>query len=286
MLSLMFLFSSFAKADNAIVPTLYQLLLVSRCDSTHLELCTTETACTGVGGYWWPDDSCHDEEAASCDSTHLELCTTEITCTGAGGYWWTDDNSCYGTVEPSSTNQVWMDRNLGASRVATSSDDTLAYGDLYQWGRGSDGHEKRDSGTTSDNATSNTPGHADFITESESPYDWRTPQNDNLWQGVSGINNPCPSGFRLPTQEELETEITDLSITNAETAFTSPLKLVVAGARSRETGSIINEDSYGFYWSSTVDGTDSLNLYITGGNVYVENSSHRAYGLSVRCIKD
>jgi hypothetical protein len=47
-----------------------------------------------------------------------------------------------------SAGQIWMDRNLGASRVATSSTDSEAYGDLYQWGRGTDGHEKRDSGTT------------------------------------------------------------------------------------------------------------------------------------------
>ena len=32
-----------------------------------------------------------------------------------------------------SAGQVWMDRNLGASRVATSFDDEEAYGDLYQW---------------------------------------------------------------------------------------------------------------------------------------------------------
>jgi N-acetylneuraminic acid mutarotase len=31
------------------------------------------------------------------------------------------------------TGKTWMDRNLGASRAATSSDDSLAYGDLYQW---------------------------------------------------------------------------------------------------------------------------------------------------------
>ena len=28
-------------------------------------------------------------------------------------------------------------------------------------------------------------------------------QNDNLWQGVNGVNNLCPSGFRLPTSTEV-----------------------------------------------------------------------------------
>jgi hypothetical protein len=50
-----------------------------------------------------------------------------------------------------------MDRNLGAARAATSSTDAEAYGDLYQWGRGTDGHEKRNSQTTSTLSSSNTP---------------------------------------------------------------------------------------------------------------------------------
>jgi hypothetical protein len=95
-----------------------------------------------------------------------------------------------------SAGQVWMDRNLGASRVATSSTDSAAYGDLYQWGRGADGHQIRTSGTTDVTSDTDVPGHDDFITTNTSPYDWRSPQNDNLWQGVSGINNPCPDMFR------------------------------------------------------------------------------------------
>ena len=53
-----------------------------------------------------------------------------------------------------------------------------------------------------------------------SPIDWRTPQNNNLWQGVSGTNNPCPAGFRLPTETELETEkeLTNATALNKEAA--------------------------------------------------------------------
>ena len=105
-----------------------------------------------------------------------------------------------------SAGQVWMDRNLGASRVATSLTDSKAYGDLYQWGRLTDGHEKRNSSTTRSLSSFDVPGHDRFILNSSSPGDWRAPQNDNLWQGVKGINNPCPDGFRLPTEIEWETE--------------------------------------------------------------------------------
>lgn len=185
----------------------------------------------------------------------------------------------------SSTGQVWMDRNLGASRVATSSADEDAYGDLYQWGRGADGHEKRESATTSTLSTSDTPGHDDFILPSYDPYDWRTPQNDNLWQGSSGINNPCPAGFRLPTETEFETERLSWSSNFPQGAFESPLKLVVGGGRNTTHGGVFYGGINGYYWTSTVIGTYSRHLYF-GMGYGTMDSFGRGYGLSVRCLKD
>ena len=48
-----------------------------------------------------------------------------------------------GTDQTTSTGKIWMDRNLGATQAATSSTDAASYGDLYQWGRAADGHEKK-----------------------------------------------------------------------------------------------------------------------------------------------
>ena len=182
------------------------------------------------------------------------------------------------------TGEVWMDRNLGASQVATSSTDSAAYGDLYQWGRAADGHQVRTSGKTSTLSNSDTPGHGDFIT-SNSPYDWRSPQNDNLWQGVTGTNNPCPSGYRIPTAAEWETERTSWENNNAAGAFASPLKLPLAGNRSGMNGSPHNVGSGGYYWSSTVDGTNSNILFFSSNNAFIGNNG-RAFGFSVRCLKD
>ena len=70
---------------------------------------------------------------------------------------------------------IWMDRNLGATQQATSSTDTAAYGDLYQWGRFTDGHQCRTSATTSSQSTTSTPAHGDFIFGST---DWLTSQDD------------------------------------------------------------------------------------------------------------
>ena len=188
------------------------------------------------------------------------------------------------------TGEIWMDRNLGASQVATSSTDANAYGDLYQWGRAADGHESRTSATTSTNATSAVPNDGNawdgfFITEGSSPYDWLTPQDDNLWQGVSGTNNPCPSGYRLPTEAEWEAERTSWSSNNEAGAFASPLKLPVAGYRNYSGVTLNSVGSYGEYWSSTVDHNLARSLYFRSNDAYIYSDS-RAYGLSVRCLKD
>uniref|UniRef100_UPI0040574B69 hypothetical protein n=1 Tax=Candidatus Electronema sp. TaxID=2698783 RepID=UPI0040574B69 len=184
----------------------------------------------------------------------------------------------------SATGRVWMDRNLGASRVATSMTDTEAYGDLYQWGRKKDGHEKRTSGTTTTLSSTDVPGHNKFILAPSAPNDWRNTQNNNLWQGIDGINNPCHSGFRVPTADEWQQEIDSWNSQDDDGAYGSPLKLVMAGGRSFADGSISN--TYGLYWTTMSDGTRTVigtgfaELYKYPG------SSIHADGYSVRCILD
>jgi hypothetical protein len=185
-------------------------------------------------------------------------------------------------VNPS-TGRIWMDRNLGATQVATSSTDANAYGDLYQWGRGTDGHQLRTSGTTTTLSNSITPGHANFILAPTSPFDWLTNQNDNLWQGLSGLNNPCPYGYRVPTIAEWDAELHSWSSNNAAGAFASALKLPLAGIRtSNGIGSL---GTIGYYWSSTVfDFTLARNLFISVSEAKL-STNVRANGFTVRCIK-
>ena len=208
--------------------------------------------------------------------------------------------------------QCWLDRNLGASQVATTLDDADAYGDLYQWGRAADGHEKRSSQTY--NAVLSTDGvsnfdnnpanawHGQFILRSDGDEDdnwvgpnWVNPSVsgvDNLWQGVNGTNNPCPAGFRVPTEAEWQAEISSWSAGD----FASPLKLPRAGNRDYSHGEVINESSFGFYWSSTIavpissgdSGREASSIYFDSSFILPSNffSSSRANGYSVRCIKD
>jgi uncharacterized protein (TIGR02145 family) len=183
------------------------------------------------------------------------------------------------------TGKIWMDRNLGASQAATSSTDANAYGDLYQWGRRSDGHQCRTSPTTSALSSVDQPANDSFILASNFPNDWRSPQNDNLWQGVNGVNNPCPSGYRLPTNAELDAERSSWNQNNSSGAFASPLKFPVAGNRVNSNGSLLNVGNFGSCWSSTVNGTNSKDLVFNSSSASMGNGS-RANGFSVRCIKD
>jgi len=204
----------------------------------------------------------HSSSAATAVTT-----TTVVAVLGAGG-------------------ATWMDRNLGASRVATSQTDSYSYGDLYQWGRFTDGHQSRTSSTVNTNSDIDNPPHGDWITEPHNPYDWRTPQNDNLWQGVNGINNPCPIGYRLPTETEWITEFQAWSSQDATGGFNSPLKLSLGGERSSNDGDLINVGNTGYYWTSTVNNGSWANRLIVSFVANINKYGARGGGASVRCIKN
>ena len=200
---------------------------------------------------------------------------------------------------------IWLNNNLGAhyaninhasfnpAQQATSATDYLAYGSFFQWGRKGDGHElinytNATTGTAANGTTgtlNNTPTHASFITSSSSPYDWRSSQSNTLWAKEASANNPCPVGFRVPTNAELTTLVTSSSIINSATAASSAMKFTVPGSRNSSDGTLYTVGDYGNYWSSTVSGTDASRRNFGSGGTFT-GSYYRATGYSVRCLKD
>jgi uncharacterized protein (TIGR02145 family) len=205
--------------------------------------------------------------------------------------------------------QTWMDRNLGARRVAEAENDVFSYGNYYQWGRPADGHEimvwngtTKNSGRGLANVTATlaadaNPSHANFITSSS---DWlATPATSGtatLW--ATANQGPCPANYHVPSLADWNTADTEAlgsqdgtnggnttGWDNNTEVYDSTLKLPSSGYRLRTNGTLLNQGPNGFYWSSTGSGTTASSLYFNSTVAYSFNTN-RANGFTVRCLKD
>jgi len=193
--------------------------------------------------------------------------------------------------------------NLGV----TGTQDPLSYqsgannGALYQWGRKTDGHEVRTSVTQAGPVGAPVANKFITISVSSSPFDWISPQNNSLWLNASKTaNDPCPTGFRVPTQAQwggLFIGGTTYGAPNTATrniwtwtgnGYTVgfALYLPAAGCRIGTNATFSPVGTYGYYWSSTVSGTDAYNLTFNSDSVSPGWNYSRSYGLSVRCIQE
>ncbi|MDD3862033.1 MAG: FISUMP domain-containing protein, partial [Candidatus Gracilibacteria bacterium] len=199
----------------------------------------------------------------------------------------------YGTVSNATTGKCWLDRNLGATQKAVASNDSAAYGHLFQWGRPADGHQVRNSGTQTGQVETITPGTNTFILLNWPTDEWSSTDSNGALRSAylaktdgEGI---CPAGFRLPTGAEWDAERVSWSSNNATGAFASTLKLPATGYRYYSINGLNQVGESGQYWSSTVDATYSptysrcLSFAASSGSV---NSTARTYGFAVRCIKE
>ena len=107
-------------------------------------------------------------------------------------------------------------------------------------------------------------------------------------------------GKRLPTRDELKA-LYYLNSTwdderkgrwfggNHDSDHKGSLFLPAAGLRGNSSGELAYTSSYGYYWSSSPYYGGNYyagNLYFNSGYVSPLHSNNRAYGFSVRCVRD
>ena len=201
----------------------------------------------------------------------------------------------YEEVTSPETGAIWLDRNLGASQVCTSNDDADCHGGYYQWGRGHDGHQEINADTTSTRLSIGDISNKFYESFGISGIEWlHVGEDDNgsirisEWSSTDG-SSVCPTGFSVPTVAQFMAET---AVTDKDTGFTSFLKLPAAGFKHSANYDGVEyaapDDYYeGDYWTIEIAGgsqtTSSKSIYLY--NNKIEQISFRAYGYSVRCIK-
>lgn len=209
--------------------------------------------------------------------------------------------------------------NLGADTTL----DSFTYqggainGDLYQWGRPTDGHEKRNSAAIAIQATNNSATLpvevvGKFIINPDlSITDWRSVKTNNLWgDGTTGANpakaanDPCPAGFKVPSQAQWGSIFAGGTTYGAQSTATanvwtwtgngytvgSNLYLPAAGYRSGSDNQIGGLSTLGCYWSSIITGIepglDTNRLSFSYSIIYPHSRGSRGIGYAVRCVAE
>ena len=209
----------------------------------------------------------------------------------------------YVTVTSPYTAKVWMDRNLGATQAATGVNDVASYGDLYQWGRATDGGQLRTAPQNSTKLTDISSRSTNSISSQPwtSQADWNS-QTGGVWNVQpwnntdGGVNNPCPNGFRVPTASEWNAELNGMigaglvtnssSATNIATgAYASFLKIPQAGVIEGGgfSGTVLTTKTV-FWTTDRLDSFSAKEIRFWPTQGAYQNANWYSFRYSVRCI--
>ncbi|MGH1517567.1 T9SS type A sorting domain-containing protein [Chryseobacterium sp. JK1] len=197
--------------------------------------------------------------------------------------------------------KIWLQQNLGSTKVASGLTDEDAYGDFFQWGRWADGHQVRSSAINGTSPSPNNPqglsgGSVSFYSAgyNSGANWWSNGEPSDQWDAsdISSVSesvgvDPCQAignNWRLPSKEEVEEMLTAENITEYDSALNSNLKLIPAGMK--DYNGIFSPGTRLYLWTSTPsEYTGSgQHLYISQFSALM-NSMGRDGGQSVRCIK-
>ena len=201
---------------------------------------------------------------------------------------------------------VWAPVNCGYQPAGEEGEGHKGYpyGKLYQWGRKyGQGYDANDATYPSDanivqgpvsNEVGNKEENKDKFYKNNTG-DWCSPQLRE-W---SSANDPCPEGWRVPTESEirkLQAKYSNWTTSDGQSGrwFSGDKSYSSAGDAKvffPAAGYLLYygladyRGSNGFYWSSSVNGARAYYLSFGSGDVSMY-SIDRAYGKSVRCVED
>ncbi|MDY3319843.1 FISUMP domain-containing protein [Riemerella anatipestifer] len=180
----------------------------------------------------------------------------------------------------------WLNLNLGAdyananspyfnpAQQATSPTDYKAYGSLFQWGRIPDGHEL---------------------------ISWSSPTSGSPKRNVGWYNNtqlpsfndPCPLGWRTPTQAQLQdlhqalTNNNQNYIYDSQTWNQSAIRLPNNGARTTTNNTFVDTGVKVNLWSRDRRGGASAQGFIIRTlDLSTMPTEEKTNGYGIRCIKE
>ncbi|MCT4260495.1 hypothetical protein HZP32_00015 [Elizabethkingia anophelis] len=198
-------------------------------------------------------------------------------------------SKCGAYIGPSSNPanfKAFMCHNLGADTTQDPfTPNALIHGAKYQWGANT-------------NEAGRYYSQSDDQSNSGAISGWNTTGKANgSWSDASKTaNDPCPSGYRVPTKAQWQAVIDNNtrsfigsdwsgSPTNYGTGVKlgSMLFLPAAGYRNYTDGTLSDRSYFGLYWSSSAATSSADHLIFDNSTVYMYNLD-RSYGFSVRCI--
>jgi hypothetical protein len=171
---------------------------------------------------------------------------------------------------PGATTKCWITRNLGASRQATTVDDTTEASAGWYWQFNRKQGFKHDGSIRTPNTL------------------WINPINEGSdW--ISG-NDPCTlelgAGWRIPTITEWTNVDAGGNWTTENGPWGSSLKMHKAGRLITPDGTLFIRGIIGLYWSSKQSGTTFGSiLQFMPGDCSI-STGDKAYGQPIRCIRD
>ncbi len=226
-----------------------------------------------------------------------QSCTMEVTV-GAGSC--TTPTDCWAKVNATDT-LYFLCHNLASANTCADpfTPSWEIIGGYWQWGRkGPDASQWLNTNTPNFAHGPTGPDAGDANDAAVSGWSTTGAGNGAWSDATKTANDPCPAGYRVPTKAQWDGVVANNVLSDIGTwtssatnyssgkSIGSNLMLPAAGYRSNFAGTLVDRGSYGYYWSSSEDGSlYAWYLYFDSDYAFTDYLT-RTYGFSVRCAAE